>query len=235
MWMPVWASPKWLLLKDSFESDEGSLKKLQTVSLGQSLPVCTEQSKHVSSLSTNISEEGAVHPRCEEPLCGESFGLGGSGRHWTNLTSDWLWTMGNDVPCFSSYLIRWSDDISKDIAPCLALGAHWHWQDPLDQTLVRPLWVHFSTQPPPWTPSCHSLPSSALARIMLSKQEFLYSWCLLLELLFTEPLPTPCSLTICLPLFPIFGVEADFLPYCNSLEQSLSSPFSTSKLWTIPL
>ena len=25
-------------------------------------PVCIEQSKHVSSLSTNISEEGAVHP-----------------------------------------------------------------------------------------------------------------------------------------------------------------------------
>lgn len=25
-------------------------------------PVCIEQSKHASSLSTNISEEGAVHP-----------------------------------------------------------------------------------------------------------------------------------------------------------------------------
>lgn len=135
-----------------------------------------------------------------------------------------------DAPVSSSYfnkVVWWS--ISKDIASCLALGAHSVLTKTLfDQTLVRLPWVHFSTQPRPWTPSClqpaklsfskNHAKSARIPLFLMSPLRTFYS---------LNPSPHPAPWLYVSPYFScIWSWAWSFFPIAIVLNKSLPHHFS---------
>lgn len=157
MWMPgLGPHLNDFYLKTVFSQGWRGLKKLWDNYIRSSLlSALNNPNMCLLFLQTFLRKEMSTHD-VRNHYAVRALGLGNQRTLKSNLTSDWLWTMGNGCACFLfvfNKVVWWL--MSKDIAPCLALGAHSVLTKTLfDQTLVRLPWVHFSTQPPPWTPSC---------------------------------------------------------------------------------